>query len=149
MRLFIGSSVSLARIHESGKIVPKTIGEMMRKPVFWIILLSIGAIAFCGATDGKVTLFLNGTVITVDETMTIAQAVAIKGPRIIAVGSNEEIIRHLTPNTEIVNLKGKTLMPGFVEVHSHPFLKMVVENATIDIRPAVGYTDGEEVMTII
>ena len=58
MRLFIGSSVSLARIHESGKIVPKTIGEMMRKPVFWIILLSIGAIAFCGATDEKVTLFL-------------------------------------------------------------------------------------------
>ncbi|HPB88284.1 MAG TPA: amidohydrolase, partial [Thermotogota bacterium] len=75
--------------------------------------------------------------------------VAIKGPRIIAVGSNEEIVRFLTPDAEIVNLKGKTLMPGFVEVHSHPFLKMVVENATIDIRPAVGYTDGEEVMNII
>ncbi|HPH11432.1 MAG TPA: amidohydrolase [Thermotogota bacterium] len=121
----------------------------MRKLLFWMMLVSMGVIAFCGATDEKVTLFLNGTVLTVDEHMTVAQAVAIKGPRIIAVGSNEEIVRFLTPDAEIVNLKGKTLMPGFVEVHSHPFLKMVVENATIDIRPAVGYTDGEEVMNII
>ncbi|HPB88285.1 MAG TPA: hypothetical protein PLP59_12265, partial [Thermotogota bacterium] len=102
----------------------------MRKAVFWTFCFLISAIAFCSMTDEKVMLFVNGTVLTVDENMTVAQAVAIKGPRIIAVGSNEEIIRHLTPETEIVNLRGKTLMPGFIEVHSHPFLKMVVENAT-------------------
>ncbi|HRW35967.1 MAG TPA: amidohydrolase [Thermotogota bacterium] len=121
----------------------------MKMRFLCLILILFSVVLNGNNLNEKVTLFLNGTVLTVDEDMTIAQAVAVKGSKIISVGTNEEVVRFLTPDAEIVNLKGKTLMPGFIEVHSHPFLKMVVENATVDIRPAVGFTDGEEVMKII
>ncbi|NLX34186.1 MAG: amidohydrolase [Thermotogaceae bacterium] len=128
----------------------------MRKIAVFLLALLSYSLVFCGGPEinsataqEKITLFINGTVVTVDEQMTEAQAVAVKGDRIIAVGTNEEIVKFITEDSEVINLKGKTLMPGFVEVHSHPFVKMVVESAMVDLRPAVGYTDGEKIMDMI
>ena len=93
-------------------------------------------------------VFYHGTVLTVDKNMTEAQAVALKEGKIIAVGTEKEVLEYKGSNTKIVDLQGMTLMPGFVETHSHPVLKMVVENFTVDIRP-VFYTDGAQVMEVI
>ena len=52
-------------------------------------------------------ILTNGKIITVDERFTIAQAVAIKGDRIVAVGTNQEIAQLAGPNTRRIDLKGQ------------------------------------------
>ena len=65
---------------------------------------------------------VNGHVITVDRNDTLAQAVGISGNRIVFVGSDEELRQHLTPETMVIDLKGRTLMPGINDTHFHPIL---------------------------
>jgi len=60
-----------------------------------------------------------GKVITVDAADTIAQAVAVKGGRIQAVGTDQEIARYVGPNTQIVELAGRALTPGLIDAHNH------------------------------
>ncbi len=60
-----------------------------------------------------------GKVITVDQRGQIASAVAVVGNRIAAVGSDQEIGQLVGPRTQIVELKGRTLLPGFIDSHSH------------------------------
>src|SRR3954468_17078728 len=61
----------------------------------------------------------NGKIITVDEKFTIAQAVAIRGDRIVAVGTNQEITQLAGPNTRRINLQGKSVIPGLIDNHMH------------------------------
>ena len=64
-------------------------------------------------------VFINGEVITVDKSNRVAEAVAVKENRIIAVGSTEEIQELTTEYTTIIDLKGKSLLPGFIDSHIH------------------------------
>src|SRR3984957_46360 len=61
----------------------------------------------------------NGKIITVDERFTIAQAVAIRGQRIVAVGTNQEINQLAGANTKRMDLKGKAVIPGLIDNHMH------------------------------
>ncbi len=61
----------------------------------------------------------NGKVITVDDKFTIAQAVAIKGERVIAVGTTEEIARLAGPSTRTIDLNGRSVVPGLIDNHAH------------------------------
>src|SRR5262245_40660707 len=61
----------------------------------------------------------NGNVVTVDAAFTIAQAVAIAGDRIVAVGPDAAMAAHTTPGTRIIDLKGKTVIPGLIDGHAH------------------------------
>ena len=65
-------------------------------------------------------ILYNGTIWTVDEAQPRAQAVAITGDRILAVGSNEEVLRLATGRTRKLDLGFKTVLPGFNDAHSHP-----------------------------
>ncbi len=60
-----------------------------------------------------------GNVITVDPRDRIVSAVAIRGNRIAAVASDEEISRWIGPRTEVVELSGRTVLPGFIDAHTH------------------------------
>lgn len=64
-------------------------------------------------------VFINGEVITVDQQNRVVESVAIKENRIIAVGSNAEIEQYVTVETNIIDLKGKSLLPGFIDAHLH------------------------------
>ncbi len=66
--------------------------------------------------------FTNGAVYTMATAQPQAQAVAINGNKIIAVGSNSSVQAFLGPKTTVIDLQGQMLMPGFVEGHTHPFL---------------------------
>jgi predicted amidohydrolase YtcJ len=66
------------------------------------------------------TLVINGNVITVDKNQPSAQAFAFENGRFTAVGTNEQILKLKTPSTEIIDLKGLTVTPGFNDVHLHP-----------------------------
>jgi predicted amidohydrolase YtcJ len=61
----------------------------------------------------------NGNIITVDASFTIAHAIAIAGDRIVAVGSEAAVVAHAAPETRIVDLKGKTVVPGLIDGHAH------------------------------
>jgi predicted amidohydrolase YtcJ len=61
----------------------------------------------------------NGKIITVDERFTIAQAVAIRGDRIVAVGSNAEIGRLAGVGTRRIDLGGRAVTPGLIDNHMH------------------------------
>jgi len=64
-------------------------------------------------------VFLNGRILTMDEHSRISEAVLIEGDRIAAVGSTEEIVERVHPDTVVTDLKGKTMLPGFIEAHGH------------------------------
>ena len=77
-------------------------------------------LALAGGQNPAATLVLtNGRIVTVDSTRPDAQAVAIAGDRIIAVGSSAEIQRHVTRATRVIDLRGQLAVPGFIEGHGH------------------------------
>jgi hypothetical protein len=65
-------------------------------------------------------LFVNGDVYTVDAARRWAQAVAVSGDRIVAVGSDDEVAHLRTDRTEVIDLRGRMLVPGFQDAHVHP-----------------------------
>ncbi|MBM4338270.1 MAG: amidohydrolase [Deltaproteobacteria bacterium] len=75
------------------------------------------------ARQGKADIVItNGKVITVDKDFSIKQAVAVKGDKIVAVGTNDEINAFIGSNTKILDLKGKPILPGINDAHMHaPF----------------------------
>ena len=65
------------------------------------------------------TILTNGKVITVDDQFSIAQAVAVRGDRIVAVGTNQDITRLAGPTTRRIDLRGRSVVPGFIDNHAH------------------------------
>src|SRR5262245_34302526 len=70
-------------------------------------------------TEMATLVLRNGKVVTVDSTKPEAQAVAVRGSTILAVGTNEEIARYTDNNTEVIDLNGRLVVPGFIESHGH------------------------------
>src|SRR6185503_13007809 len=64
-------------------------------------------------------ILTNGKIITVDERFSIAQAVAIQGDHIVAVGTNQDIGRLAGPNTRRIDLRGRSVTPGLIDNHMH------------------------------
>jgi len=83
-----------------------------------LLILSAGWAGgvLAGAADPAAdVIFHRGTVLTVDPFMTEAEAVAVKDGRILAVGSAADVLKYRGEATRMIDLDGRTLMPGFVE----------------------------------
>jgi len=65
-------------------------------------------------------VLINGKVVTVDSESSIMEAVAVKGGRIVAVGSSAEVGKLIGKGTEVIDLAGKTVLPGIIDSHTHP-----------------------------
>ena len=83
-----------------------------------LVLLLISAVPALAEEQADVIL-RNGKVVTVDERFTIVQAVAIKGERVMAAGTNAEIAKLAGAGTRTIDLKGKTVIPGLIDNHAH------------------------------
>ncbi len=78
-------------------------------------------------------IITNGAVLTMDPDLQRAAAVGIKDGRIIAVGSVDEVSHLAGPGTEIIDAKGATVLPGFIESHMHLFIGGAeLENLQLD-----------------
>ena len=80
------------------------------------------ACAGCGGPPRPepATLVLHkGKIVTVDDKKPEAQALAARGDTLVAVGTNEEIATYIGPNTSVVDLAGRLVVPGFIEGHGH------------------------------
>lgn len=65
-------------------------------------------------------VFLNGPVFCADAAGSLARAVTVEGDRIVAVGGEREAMEAIGPSTEVVDLAGRMLLPGFQDAHVHP-----------------------------
>lgn len=64
-------------------------------------------------------VLVNGNIVTVDKQNTTAEAIAIKADTIFAIGTSTQINAYKGDSTKVINLKGKTVIPGFIESHAH------------------------------
>ena len=64
-------------------------------------------------------VYRNGTILTMDSGGSQAQALAVRGETILAVGSDAEIMALADPHTVVTDLRGRTMLPGFIDGHSH------------------------------
>ena len=83
-----------------------------------LVAAALSAAPAAGAQTATLAL-LNGHVVTVDSAKAEAEAVAIAGDRILAVGTNEEIRRHIGTSTRVLDVGGRLVIPGFIEGHGH------------------------------
>ena len=87
-----------------------------------------------GAADLVLT---GGHVHTVDRSRPRAEAVAVRGERIVAVGSAGDVASHIGPHTRVVDLAGRLLLPGFQDAHVHP-ISGGVDRLQCDVRESRG-----------
>src|SRR5260370_31813873 len=88
----------------------------------FLIMLSILLFSLSPANtklDPADVVFINGNIYTVNEKQPRAEAVAVKGDRIIFVGSNAAVKKYQGANTRIVDLHGSTMVPGMTDAHYH------------------------------
>ncbi len=88
-----------------------------------LLLLLLSGQSYAGKAPYADTVIINGQVITADSNdpnqITIAEAVAIQGDKIMAVGSNTEIQALIADWTEVIDAKGLSVTPGYIDTHNH------------------------------
>jgi predicted amidohydrolase YtcJ len=91
------------------------------------------AVAAAQAQTPAATLVLrNGKIVTVDAAMPQAQAIAVTGDRITAVGTNDAIQKLIGPATQVIDLEGRLAIPGLIESHGH-FMGLGQSKMTLDL----------------
>jgi len=87
-----------------------------------LIVVLLGALGFSSvpqASQPSDLVLKNGNIYTVDERRPKAEAVAIKGDRIVFVGSNRDVQKFIGKSTRVIDLKGRTVVPGLTDSHQH------------------------------
>jgi predicted amidohydrolase YtcJ len=87
-------------------------------PIFTKIVSAILFSSALMAADPDLILY-NGKIVTVDPRFSIAQAVAVSGERVLAVGANEAIVTMRAASTKMIDLHGRTVLPGLIDSHVH------------------------------
>jgi predicted amidohydrolase YtcJ len=88
-------------------------------PLFLLLPILVSAATPLAAETPDLVLH-HGKIVTVDPQFRIAEAMAVKGDRILAVGASDEVLRLAGPTTQRIDLAGRTVLPGLIDSHSHP-----------------------------
>ena len=110
--------------------------------VFAIVILGM-FVCPAVATDKADYVFKNGAIYTIDAKNPTAQAIAVTGKHISYVGSNDGVQPFIGDKTQVIDLKGQMLLPGFVDSHIHPMLAMFAGGADLQ------YDSIEEVLASV
>jgi predicted amidohydrolase YtcJ len=100
------------------KIVPAERENMK----LFALIIAVFALSFVSSgqkTESADLVFKNGNIYTVSEQRPRAEAIAIKGNRIVFVGSNSEVRKYEGQRTRVVDLQGRTVVPGMTDSHCH------------------------------
>ena len=90
-------------------------------------------------------IFKNANVFTMEEPSPRAEALAVQFGRIYRVGKTAQIEKLAERSTKVIDLKGQTLMPGFIDTHNHFCLYALLTDQA-DCRPAAGCVRGKDVV---
>ena len=99
------------------------------------------AIAACSrqpTVEPATTILRGGHIVTMEASQPAVQALAIRGDRIVALGSNDEIQEYAGPATSVIDLAGQTAIPGFIEGHGH-FLGVGQSRMVIDLMDVTSF----------
>jgi predicted amidohydrolase YtcJ len=110
-----------------------------------IIILSVLTFACSEKKEQTYTLFYGGTILTVDETFSEVEAMVIKDRKIVATGSFEELNNEYGKSAKLIDLKGSTMLPGFIDAHSHA-LSGALANNLMDYVGMSRFRTTEEVL---
>ncbi len=99
-------------------------------------------IAACepGPAEQADLVLMGGKVVTVDDALPEAEALAVTGYTITAVGTNEEIAGYVGPSTEVIELDGRLVIPGFIEGHGH-YMSLGRAKMILDLTTATSWDD--------
>ncbi|MGD9347917.1 MAG: amidohydrolase [Candidatus Aminicenantes bacterium] len=90
------------------------------KPLILLVIFCFCAIILSCGKPGPADLVLyGGKIATVDEEFSIQEAVAVRGNKIVFVGSDDEVQDFIYPNTVVLDCKGKLVLPGLIDAHAH------------------------------
>ena len=93
---------------------------MTTKSILFILIISFLLVGvFCSQKQTSDLVLRSGKVATVDEKFSIHEAVAVKGGKIVFVGSDQQIEKYIGNNTKIIDLHGKLVLPGLIDSHAH------------------------------
>jgi predicted amidohydrolase YtcJ len=95
--------------------------DSMRGPQIFILLALCSGLAPALKAETAQAVFINGNIYTMNERQPRAEAIAVKGDRIIFVGSNADAKKYQTEGARTVDLRGKTVVPGLTDSHCHIF----------------------------
>jgi predicted amidohydrolase YtcJ len=131
--------------NEKSQTMPTTTGGnpmKSRLQRIWIALISVGFISACSETPPQIVadrIYSGGDIVTVNDAQPRAEALAVKDGRIIAVGTLADIERTFNgDSTEMIDLDGRTLLPGFLDAHSHYISSLTVANQVNVYAPPAG-----------
>ncbi|MGH6623578.1 MAG: amidohydrolase family protein, partial [Burkholderiaceae bacterium] len=123
----------------------------MIKPAAICALAMSCALLGCGKPDPKVaadTIFTGGDIVTINDAQPSVEALAVKDGKILAVGTRIDIEKnHKGTTTTAVDLGGKTLLPSFIDPHSHYINALSVANQVNVFAPPAG--PGKDVPAIV
>lgn len=93
--------------------------------------LLIATLVMLGACspDGADAIFVGGPILTVNQQDEVVEALAVKDGRILAVGSRAQVMALSNTQTQVIDLQGRTLLPGLVAAHEHPTLTALFAGA--------------------
>jgi predicted amidohydrolase YtcJ len=95
--------------------------------VMWVFLLLLVFSLTTAVADEADLILHHGRIVTVDRAFSIRQALAVKGDRIIRVGTDDEVLPSRGPRTALIDLGGKMVLPGLIDSHVHPSEASVIE----------------------
>lgn len=100
-----------------------------------VLMAGVSTLPAFAAEDVADRIWSGGPVLTMNDRAPRAEAVAEKDGKIIAVGSVDEVMKHKGEGTELVDLKGRAMLPGFVDAHGHAFM-IGVQAVSANTQPA-------------
>jgi predicted amidohydrolase YtcJ len=115
----------------------------------FIIFLALPFIFSCSQKKERNadTIFYGGDILTMEDLHPTAEAVAVLGGKIIFIGKKEEALHYKTSTTEVIDLQGKTLLPGFIDPHTH-IIPTALTLKGFQLDPFT-YKTGGEVLTAL
>ncbi|HTW67656.1 MAG TPA: amidohydrolase [Bryobacteraceae bacterium] len=107
--------------------------EALQRNCWWIALAA--ASAGIAAAQPADLVLRNGKIVTLEQSAPQTQALAARGGRIVAIGTNESVAALIGPHTRVIDLKGRLATPGFIEGHGH-FTALGESKTMLDLRDA-------------
>ncbi len=111
---------------------------MLRSPGLLLLVSASLAAPATGQAAGADRIVYGGSIVTVNAAQPTAEAVAITGGTIVAVGTKADVMKKAAPQTVLTDLRGRTLVPGFIDGHSHFFSCIDVQTEALCASPPAG-----------
>lgn len=109
-------------------------------PAIGLVVLALAGCAREPAVEPATLVLRGGKIVTVERATPEVQALAIRGDRIVAMGTSDEIAKYVGAATDVIELDGRMAMPGFIEGHAH-FTGLGESRMRLDLMDAASWDE--------